>query len=137
MGQLERFFQQGIVVEINLPHRQIIRGTPICVDRLQLFRGESFGFSFGLHIYSDVRARGLSKSWIDREIINSSFVRMTRTLTRLSSAEMIAACSAFWDASNSRPRKSRPSQMRARMEAWFSPMPPEKTSVSSPPSTAV
>jgi len=66
-------------------------------------------------------------------IISSSSVRMTRTTTRLAAAEIMPSLAAFRFSSSSIPRNPRPSQAQARTAGAFSPMPPAKTSVSSPP----
>ena len=77
-----------------------------------------------------------SKRATSRAIIDSSSVRITRTWTREPSA--VITGSPFWlrTGSSVMPRNSSPAQMRARASHEFSPMPPEKTSMSSPPSAA-
>ena len=66
----------------------------------------------------------------------SSSVRMTRTWTRLPSAEMTGSPAVLRISSNAMPRKFSPSQMRERTTEEFSPMPPVNTSVSTPPRAA-
>src|ERR1017187_10192752 len=69
-------------------------------------------------------------------IVTSSFVRITRTVTRLALAEMTAALALFLLASRLMPRNWRASQIGARPGKAFSPRPPVKTSVSNPPRAA-
>ncbi len=66
----------------------------------------------------------------------SSSVRMTRTLVGLASVEISGSPAAFRPSSRAIPRNSSPSQARRRTSGEFSPMPPEKTSESSPPRAA-
>jgi len=70
----------------------------------------------------------------DLAIISSSSVRITRTATGLDDLDIKREFAAFLLGSNSIPRKPRPLQMRARTAGEFSPIPPENTSASRPPS---
>src|ERR1051326_6687964 len=156
MLQRERLFKQRIVVEVNLSHGQVVRRAPPGVHLAQKIAAQEFCFCLCFHtggLISILRELGFFHGVFlkigtppicvsartrqtDLAIINSSSVRMTRTMTRLASAEMTSECDALRDWFSSKPRKPSPSQMRARTGAAFSPMPPAKTSVSSPPRTA-
>ena len=69
-------------------------------------------------------------------IINSSSVRMTRTLTGPWSVEIRSAQEAFRPSSRAIPRNPSPAQIRRRISGACSPIPPANTSVSIPPSAA-
>ncbi len=69
-------------------------------------------------------------------IMYSSSVRITRTGTRLVSAEIMPSFAAFRFSSSSIPGNPSPSQIRARIVGAFSPMPAANTSVSNPLSAA-
>ena len=70
----------------------------------------------------------------DLAIMSSSSVWMTRTLPQPPSREISGAFLASRFESSSMPRNSSPSQIRFRITGAFSPMPPAKTTVSTPPS---
>ena len=70
-------------------------------------------------------------------IISSSFVGITHTDTRLSAAEMRAPFGPGSSRSSATPTQAEASQIRRRISAEFSPMPPVNTSASMPPSAAV
>src|SRR4029453_9917889 len=42
---LQRFFEQGIVVQVDLPHREVIRRPPVGVDLVQLVTTERSAFN--------------------------------------------------------------------------------------------
>ena len=88
--------------------------------------------------YRDLQGMPLDVASVSRAIISSSLVGMTQTVTLESSAEMMASLPRvlFFSGSSLTPRNSRPSQMRARMEAEFSPTPAVNTRQSSPPRAA-
>src|ERR1700730_15617203 len=124
----QRPLQQRVVVQINLADRQIVGGAPVGIHPVEQFRRECAGCH---NVEPRLRTRGTV-----RAIMSSSSVRMTRTVARLTSAEITPAVAALRDSFSSMPRKLSPSQMRARTSGAFSPMPPAKTSVSNPPTAA-
>jgi hypothetical protein len=77
-----------------------------------------------------------STAMLEAAITDSSSVRITRTVTEDLSVEIRCAWRLLAVSSMSIPRKSNPAQMRSRTGAAFSPMPPAKTKVSTPPSAA-
>ena len=77
-----------------------------------------------------------SKRWVCWAIINSSLVGMTQADTLLFGALMRGPSASLAASSNCSPSQAASRQTRARIEAAFSPMPPVKTSASSPPNAA-
>ena len=70
------------------------------------------------------------------DIMSSSLVRIMRTETRLAAGEITHSFAVFCFSSSSIPRNPSPSQIRARTVGAFSPIPPAKTRVSTPPNAA-
>jgi len=75
---------------------------------------------------------------VSEAIISSSSVGITTTFTFESSVEITASSprTLFFSASSFTPMNSSPSQAPQRAVAWFSPTPPVKTMMSTPPSAA-
>ena len=42
---LQRLFQQGIVIQVDLPHRKVVRRPPVGVDLVQLVTTERRAFN--------------------------------------------------------------------------------------------
>lgn len=60
----ERFFQQGIIVEIDLPHRKIVRRPPVGVHFLQLFFGKGLVLGDSCNSHNRLRRLGCDLSLI-------------------------------------------------------------------------
>src|SRR5581483_4595189 len=121
---LERLFQQGVVIQIDLADGQVIRGAPPGVEQAQFIGRERF--------FHGVANNGATAC----AIMSSSFVRMTRTRVGASSREIKGAEASLRWASRRMPKNPRPSQIRARISGAFSPMPPANASRSKPPRAA-
>ena len=105
--QRERCLQQRIVIQVDLPDGEVVRSPPIRVDPAEFcFRKRRRLCVHGSG--SVVSAPRRSTRDAERAIISSSFVGMTRTVTRLPSAEITWACAALRPSCSSTPRKSRP-----------------------------
>jgi hypothetical protein len=50
--QLQGLFQQRIVVEINLAHRQIVGGAPVGIHLAEHFRGKGLGLHGSILLFS-------------------------------------------------------------------------------------
>src|SRR5262249_36520272 len=96
-------------------------------------RGGEYAYCTSSHRCATVEKSSVR---VCRAIIRSSLVRITRTVQALPGPEMICACAVFLSASRPMPRYANPAQTSQRTAAAFSPIPPVKTSVSRPPSTA-
>src|SRR5689334_18213581 len=100
--QLERLFQERIVVEINLSDRQIVCRAPVSVHLARQFRRESLRFHSLPCLFAAPESR---IRHTERAIINSSSVRIIRTVTRAEGAEITAAFSKLSDSFSAIPRK--------------------------------
>src|ERR1022692_1277811 len=139
----QRLLEQRIVAKIDLPHREIIGRAPVRVQLSQMlvvYRRRRKGV---IPRHGGISHHGSfpftfkpSAPMVNPAITDSSSVRMTRTVTRPASLEITGALRAFRSSRSSMPRNWSPSQIRARMGAAFSPIPPAKTSVSKPPRAA-
>ena len=121
----ERHLEQRVVVQIDLPDRQVVGRPPVGIH----FRQE-VGGDLAAHVTPFARAR----AW--RAIIRFSFVGMTRTEQAPSGALIRSASRSLRSGSSRTPRCARPSQIAQRTGAACSPIPPVKTRVSRPPSSA-
>src|SRR6185436_16254073 len=120
----ERLPEERIVVEVDLPDREIVGRAPPGVHPAEkIFRQRLF-----LH--------GPTSRRVDRAIWSSSSVRTTRTWKRAPSVEITDSLLELRRDSRSTPRNPSSEQMEERIEDEFSPMPPEKARTSMPPSAA-
>src|SRR5262249_19192939 len=131
--RLEGLAEKGIVEEVDLPDREVVGGAPVGIHPvegkggLRLMGGLRFGNRHGSsRIFRTVRA--ITISWS---------VGMTRTKMPLGLFDITAACVSFDGSSRATFRDCRRLQISRRMTAERSPIPPLKTSVSSPPRAAV
>ena len=98
----------------------ITRPEAVCIDRRGRLRPPTSG-----------GGRCLTQRTVSRAISSSSLVGITKVRTRapsaLTSPSLPRTAASFFAASTAMPRKSMPWQIRARISAEFSPMPPVKT----------
>src|SRR5205814_10564811 len=110
--------------QIELPDREIVGGAPVGVHPCE---------EVGVERHTESVA---SKRQAARAIITSSSVGMTYTAAREAAAEITGMVAPLRSESIATPRNASPSQMRVRTTGACSPIPPENTSVSRPPSAA-
>src|ERR1700722_12802058 len=134
----QRLAQQRVVAQIDLSHGEVIGRAPVGIHFARGFRIEWRCRSVLLHDFKTPQVGvNCSSRMLEAAITDSSLVRITRTVTEYPvSAEMRCAWRRLASSSMPIPRYSKPSQMRLRTGAAFSPMPPANTKVSRPPSAA-
>src|SRR5437763_3740552 len=136
MREFERLFQERVVEQINLSDGQVIRRAPPRIDQAQFLGRERAGNNSRV---AGVIHRLLPKFWsssrrVCRATIKFSSVGMTQAETPELALEIRGPPAWLAASLSMTPSHCASWHTRARIGAACSPMPPVKTSASSPPS---
>lgn len=146
MLRFQRFAQQGIVHQVDLPHRKIVRRFPVAIDQRELLRCQG-PWAGALVILC------LLRGWLRRCGgrcncgVPKSVQRFGGDNLFLVGSKHEGRCRRGWArdpesivllaaASISKPSQERRSQTASRIAGWCSPIPAVKIKASSPPSVA-
>ena len=135
VAKLERLAQERIVEQVDLAHRQIVGRPPIGVEECELAsHGDLPRFARSLAVETAPGLLGDPALLVDRhdEDVHGGFGAGDPSRCPLARPTAVRLA----DASKRRPHHSIPEQIRSRISAAFSPIPPPKITASAPPSTA-